>query len=159
TMPRKLGRLVSLRAAFKLATGSTAFGKPTMPSMVGGPGGSLVSGRDFSLAQIDTARHRANDAATITKPSMRSRRRLESMPGGGAVAWGGAGLALGGASAAGGVGSKRALHTPDGRLAVNFLCSPLQVAGGRAIWSLPWFRAHNSAVECVLHTDEVAGSI
>jgi hypothetical protein len=67
-MPRRLGRFVSFRAAARLATGSTALGNPVSPSNVGGPGGSLVSGRERSLAQIEIARQNTNDTATMTSP-------------------------------------------------------------------------------------------
>ncbi len=89
-----------------------------MPATVGGPGGSLVSGRDFSLAQNDKPRQSANDAATKISPSKRSRLRAGSdeVPLGlvlGSAAGIGSdpelGLVTGGVGSA---GSKRALHNP-----------------------------------------------
>ena len=96
--------------------------------MVGGPGGSLVSGRDFSLAQMESAKQRRNETATITKPITRSRTRAGSLGGveESGLALGGlslgvrrvvgastfdAGLGLDAGFGLGGLGSKPALHT------------------------------------------------
>jgi len=73
--PRRMLRRVTLRAPASVATTSTCAGQPTMPSVVGGPGGALVSGRDACFAHSEMASPSKNVAPTMAIPSHLSRWR------------------------------------------------------------------------------------
>src|SRR5690606_13994896 len=140
---------------------STALGKPTTPAVVGGAGGLASSGRERCLAQSEIPSEIANAPAMIRSPSSLSRRRAGSLGGGvepGAETFMGSG-------AIPPLSAGFLLLAPRKRRPPGAPCEPSvavrAIARYEARLSSPprGHRAHNSAVECVLHTDEVAGSI
>jgi hypothetical protein len=73
--PRNSVRFVMARAARKVLTTSTRSGKPTTPVVTGGPGGSLVSGREACFAQAEMPMPMTNADSTIKRPWRLSRSR------------------------------------------------------------------------------------
>jgi Bor protein len=142
---------------------STELGNPTTPAGEAGAGGALSWGRERRRAQTDTSRHRTKVKPTITNPRRRSARRKF---------WASTGVAEVGGTLIEGLAFRKAASyiiipvlSPAFSAALakrRCICGRssevLQDSSGRAKKTAE-FRAHNSAVECVLHTDEVVGSI
>src|SRR5688572_8409918 len=124
-----------------------------MPCVEAGAGADPTSGPDTRLAQSEIPMLSANAPAIIARPMRRSRVRCSG--GSETVGAGSWCMAEAGATLYHGravLEERRAKDDPE--------CPPfsrLPKPSTRA--RKPSLRAHNSAVECVLHTDEVAGSI